>query len=516
MAVTPPSRPGWREQLGEAGSFLLGGGVLVSALAALVTILSGEFDLPARMLMAVGAGLIGAFLVVRRDLVLEIVTGRRARYGANAVVMSLALVGIVGLLNILSDRFHRRFDLTELAEFTLSSQTVQILESLQEPVHITGFFQEGDARSQDLEDLLLEYQQHTGLITFELIDPVLQPEAAIRLGISAFGTVVYQSGGREQHETGAIDERSITSALIKISREEANRVYFLTGHGERDMEGFARQGYGQIRQALLDEGYEVESLSLSTTPEVPEDASVVIVAAPQTRLLDQEAGALIAYGEMGGRLLVLQEPTAEATLEAILEPWGLAFEDDVIVDPEQALFGLDPFSPVVSDYPFHVVTRGLPDTVFTGVRSISERDEVPEGVLISSLIRTSEGSWGETDYTAPQVQPDEADLPGPRLISVAAEREATDEGPKARMVVFGDADFASNTSLTLGANQDLFLNAVNWLAEEEALVGIRPVPPASRSVLLTSVQSGLLFWTSVVFLPGAVVMAGVLVWWRRR
>ncbi len=516
MAVTPPTRPGWREQLGDVGSFLLGGGVLVSALAAIVAILSGEFDLPARMLMAAGAGLIGAFLIVRRDLVLEVVTGRRVRYGANAVIMSLAFVGIVGLLNVLTDRYHRRFDLTELAEFTLSSQTVQVLGDLEEPVHITGFFQEGDTRRQDLEDLLLEYQQHSGLITFELIDPVLRPETAIRFGISAFGTIVYQSGGREQHETGAIDERSITSALIKISREEASRVYFLTGHGERHVEAFVPQGYGQIGQALLEEGYEVESLNLTTAREVPEAATLVIVAAPQTRLLDQEAAALNAYGERGGRLLVLQEPTAEATLETILEPWGLMFEDDVIVDPERALFGLDPFSPVVSDYPFHVVTRELPDTVFTGVRSISELEDVPERVVVSSLIRSSAGSWGETDYAAPQVQPDEADLPGPRLIAVAAEREAADGAPKARVAVFGDADFASNASLTLGANQDLFLNAVNWLTEEEALVGIRPLPPAVRSVVLSPVQSGLLFWTSVVFLPGAVVLAGALVWWRRR
>ncbi len=107
-------------------------------------------------------------------------------------------------------------------------------------------------------------------------------------------------------------------------------------------------------------------------------------------------------------------------------------------------------------------------------------------------------------------------MPGPRLIAVAAEREAADGAPKARVAVFGDADFASNASLTLGANQDLFLNAVNWLTEEEALVGIRPLPPAVRSVVLSPVQSGLLFWTSVVFLPGAVVLAGVLVWWRRR
>jgi ABC-type uncharacterized transport system involved in gliding motility auxiliary subunit len=85
-----------------------------------------------------------------------------------------------------------------------------------------------------------------------------------------------------------------------------------------------------------------------------------------------------------------------------------------------------------------------------------------------------------------------------------------------RLVVFGDSDFAGNSSLTLGGNSDLFLNSVNWLAEEEELISISPKPPVSRVLVLSPGQARFLQYSSVIFLPAAVLLVGAVVWWRRR
>jgi len=89
-----------------------------------------------------------------------------------------------------------------------------------------------------------------------------------------------------------------------------------------------------------------------------------------------------------------------------------------------------------------------------------------------------------------------------------------------RLVVFGNSEFVANSGLSMMAGQvgnaDLFLNAVNWAAEEETLISVRSKPPTNRQIFLTGLQLRLVFLITVVLLPLAVIAAGVIVWWRRR
>jgi ABC-type uncharacterized transport system involved in gliding motility auxiliary subunit len=126
-------------------------------------------------------------------------------------------------------------------------------------------------------------------------------------------------------------------------------------------------------------------------------------------------------------------------------------------------------------------------------------------------------------------EPDKGDLSGPVSLAAAVSAPASDtpppaEGtkpedapkPETRIVVFGDSDFVANQYLGIPGNRDLFLNAVNWLAQQENLISIRPRDPEDRRVTLTSDQERLIFWLTVVIIPGLILFAGVQAWWRRR
>ncbi|MDI7275861.1 MAG: GldG family protein, partial [Anaerolineae bacterium] len=453
-------------------------------------------------------------------------SGRTAQQGANATVVTLAIVGILVLLNVLAARHHQRFDLTAEREFSLSRQTLQVLSGLQEPVAVTAFMTGQYYARQDVEDLLKEYTYHTDKLSLEFVDLEQRPGLALQQGVTRDGTVIFQVGERRQ-ETLGYDEQAFTSALVKVTRQEAKAVYFLTGHGERDPQDSAQTGYQQVATALERDNYRVETLNLAITATVPSDAAVLVIAAPTLTPTTREMEAINAYADRGGSLLILGDPASDVSLDDLLSRWGVSLRRDVIIDPASSFFG-DVATPLISRYPYHDISKDLLGltTVFPVAQSVAQQDSLPEGVQVSPLVSTSSQSWGETDREARQVRFDEGkDRAGPLDLAVAATRELALEGEEeeprhARLVLFGDADLVANDLLlsiegSLG-NQDLFLNAVSWLAEEESLISIRPRPPTQRTVLLTPPQVRLLMLTSLLFLPGAVVVAGAWVWWRRR
>jgi len=260
---------------------------------------------------------------------------------------------------------------------------------------------------------------------------------------------------------------------------------------------------------------------------VPDDAAVVIVAAPSIAPTAEEYAALNAYLDRGGSLMLLGDPESEVTFAELLDRWGLTLRRDIVVDPASSFFG-DVATPLVSRFPYHTITKDLGGltTFFPLAGSIGRADEMPEGVLVNSLVQTSAQSWGETERESQRAQLDEGvDTRGPLDLAVAATldlpaKEDSEETPRARLVLMGDADLVANDVLQAVrgsfGNADLFLNAVSWLAEEESLISIRATQPTQRMVYLTGPQVRLIMYTSILFLPALVVAAGVWVWWRRR
>jgi ABC-type uncharacterized transport system involved in gliding motility auxiliary subunit len=105
------------------------------------------------------------------------------------------------------------------------------------------------------------------------------------------------------------------------------------------------------------------------------------------------------------------------------------------------------------------------------------------------------------------------------VLAVAAEGTWTPSstgGRPFRLIVTGDGDFASNSFLPYMANGDLAISMVRWLVREEQSPSARsriPVPPL---VLLTKRQMQQIFVAVEVCLPLGVILAGAVVWWRRR
>jgi ABC-type uncharacterized transport system involved in gliding motility auxiliary subunit len=470
-----------------------------------------------------GALLLGAVLL-RPDTVRTMLTGRSVKYGSNAVVMCLAFIGILACLNFIALKNNREYDLTESGLFTLSDQTIQVLGNLKQPVQIFGFFRVNDPSLNRARDFLERYSRHTPYLSYEFHDPNIEPGLAESLGLTDYGGLVFVSGDN-RYEVTRIDEQGLTSGLIRVTRGQPRTVYFVTGHGEHSIDDSGPEGYGAVKEALENDNYGVSTLDLaSLTGGIPADTTALIVAGANRELLDTEAGLVLDWMKQGGKLMILTDPLEPVPLQTLLESYSLSVGNDIVIEDEKhALVTLGPdglvpqvVAPLIVEYPYHEITGDLNgfQSFYPYARSITITGPSTVGRQISPILTTSKKSWAETDLSTPEPNYTKGvDPQGPFHLGVTVE----DYEAKARLVVFGNAGFVTNQNVSPQmANLDLFLNAVNWLTEEDELISIRPSRPANRRVFLTSMQLNLTLFTSLVFIPLAVFGTGLAIWWKRR
>jgi ABC-type uncharacterized transport system involved in gliding motility auxiliary subunit len=472
--------------------------------------------------------------------------GRNARYGALASVSVLVMLGILVAVNYLSARRNKRWDLTANQQFTLSDQTIKLLQGLQAPVKFMVFDQE--VNFDRFRARLDEYDYQSDQVSVEYIDADKRPVQARQYNVESYGTVVIEYNGRTERVTSDA-EQDLTNGLIKVITGAQKKVYFVQGHGEKNTTDTERTGYSSITGALGRDNYGVEPLVLAQQQDVPADASVVVVAGPRSDLLQGEADMLRRYLNKGGHLLVLFDPpeaddSPTPILTALLQEWAVEVGDNVVVDVSGMgqLLGTDASVPVAAQYSAHPITDGFNMiTAYPLARSIAGVTGGVNGRTAQTIIETSPRSWAETNVqqlrTSGEVQlnADAGDKPGPVSIGVAVAAPAPDapapaaapasDGsanpdtpptPEARVAVIGDSDFASNFALGIQGNRDLFMNAVNWLAQQENLIAIRPRAADDRRITLTAASTRVLMWMSLLVVPGLVFGAGVYTWSRRR
>jgi len=451
---------------------------------------------------------------------------RSARYGLNALVMIGLLVGIIALVEAVSYRHSYRLDLTENRRHSLSPQTIKVLQNLKVPVQATGFFRSDQPGKRVAEDLFKQYASYSnGKFTWQLVDPDRSPGLAKRYGVETYGTVVLDTKTKSEKVLDA-EEEKLTNALVKATREGKRIVYVVKGHGEHEITNTDRAGFSLAKAAMEQGNYEVKELVLVRESKVPDDAALVIVPGPKHDLLPAELEALDAYIARGGKVFFMVNPFEADGLKAVLAKYGVTLGDDLVIDRLSRAFGGDFVVPAIFQYEPHPITKDFGSilTFFPLTRSVDVQAKPPKGVSAQVLARSGPGSWGETnrsELNSGAVTQDAQDRPGPVPVAAVATVDTTKppegkENTKARLVVFGTSNLASNQFLNVQGNKDLFLNTVSWLAEEENLIAIRPKDLRQTPVFLTATQGRLIFWISVLALPAAVMLCGVGVVVRRR
>ena len=447
------------------------------------------------------------------------------KVGTNALISTLAILVILGLINFVAVRYGPRTDLTENKILTLAPQTKEVLQKLDQPVKVVIFDRQlhpGD------RSLLQDYQRQTPNFTYELVDPQINLGLAKQFEYQSPGEVYLSYGTKKQlvqtvNENTALSEASLSNAIERIKKDNTQKIYFLQGHGELSLE----PGAGGLSQAItnLDEkGYLAESLTLADLPAIPEDATTVIVAGPQRPLFAEEVSALRQYLDDGGSLLLLLEPNTKTGLDPLLQEWGVVLDNRLVVDASGSgrLIGLGPDTALVNNYGNHPITEKFSNSIslYRLARTVDSTEK--SDIQATALLITNEDTWAENDLEAGDVEfNEEKDLKGPLNLGYVFSRNSSQEDnlekPVPRLIVIGDATFASNGWFEQHLNGDVFLNAVKWLSQEkQETLSISAKEQTERRINLTKIQGSILAWSAILILPLLSFATAGLVWWKRR
>ena len=495
--------------------------------------------------LVLGVAAFSVFAAKRFQAILHFLVSRQARYGANVAISILATLGIAIILNVVvAQRFDKAADWTADKTFTLSDQTKNILHGLDREVKVIAFFSNSpnNPRSQQqyglAKDMLERYKRETDKLTVEFVDPYADPLKKEEHGVRLDETTVFESSGERERVT-AVDEQMYTSAIMKVVRDEIKKIYFLTGHEEQSIDDFEQGGYSQAKEELETQNYLVKTLVLTTEPQVPADCALLVIPGPKSPLALHEINAISKYLDNNGKLLVMFEPSITRSedpnwnLVRLMDRWGISVGNNLVVDLSDFLFIGGITAPAVTRFEFHQIVRHMRQPVsFLTARSVAPKEGARPQLNAKSLAKTTDAvgdSWGETarkedgTFADPEYTPNE-DAPPPVSLAAAVElmndEEISVDEPKktnTRIVAVGDADFASNFLFERTGGGDLFLNAVNWLTQEEDLIAIRPRDPNERTLrFMTPGEFAFVQIASIFLIPLIIFFFGLVVWWRRR
>ncbi|MEA3441534.1 MAG: Gldg family protein [Chloroflexota bacterium] len=478
--------------------------------------------------ISLGISILGfaVFVLLDPERVRQWLSGKKARHSSNALILAVAFLGSLLIINYLvyrdSQQNPRRLDLTENKTFTLSQETLAVIDALDEHVYAQAFYSQ-QYPSDTPRDALEQYKMFSaGKFDYIFIDPYDEPVAAEQANISQDGSIALSMGDNRQIVTKAT-EQEITSALVRLMNPEQRAVYFLTGHGEYSIDGVGEQSYAQIKRVLESKNYKVDSLNLVSVKHIPDNAEVIVIAAPQKPISEAEMLLLDGFLADGKSIIILQEPPILTDFGDDIDPmtayltenWGITMGEDIVIDQSSP----SPFEAVGVEWGNHPIVNNLRDyaVILPGARSVSLMT-APAGVSQALLVSTAAQTWAETDTAAlmegDEVQYDpDIDLAGPVPLSAVGENFTSD----ARVVIFGDADFATDVNYRFYGNMDLFVNAVDWASGEEELIDLTLkaytqrflVPPQPTLV-------NIIFLITVIVIPGSALIAGIVAWIQRR
>lgn len=443
----------------------------------------------------------------------------------------LVFLALILMLGYLSSQYRWARDITQANRNILTQGSVNVLKQMDGDINITVYATNDDANNGDtfrkgMQDFVARYQREKKNVFINFVNPSEEPKLAQEAGVKVDGETIVEYNKRSEHITPPFAEQEMTNLLVRLSRTNNQPVMYLDGHGERLLQGMKNHDLGEFGKQLESKGFKFSNPDLTIAQAVPANGSMLVIAAPQVDVSAVEAKKIKAYIEAGGNVLWLLDDNKLHGLQEVAEYLGIKVSPGIVVDRAAEQYGADPKMAFASQYGDHPITRNfMLRTVFPEAHEVDGQASDDLGWKVGRLIDVAPNAWLESDVIPAGAQDlkvrfDQGkDKAGPINIGVALEREYGKKGQ--RVVVVGNANFLANTFITNGGNLDLGINIINWLAGDDRLITIQPMPLKDINVNIPATDEGrliawIVFHAFQYFIPVGLFVAGFFLWWKRR
>ena len=466
-------------------------------------------------------------------------TFRVGGYSMAAAVLVLAIAVAVNLLAGALPSTWTQFDITQNQYFTISDPTEQVLEMLDTDVTIYWVVRDGSEETT-LGLLLDQYQGYSDHIKVVKKDPDLYPtftqqytdevednslivESALRNTYVSYYDI-YEYDYSSYYYTGSYEvsfagESSLTSAIYYVTNEDLPTMYALTGHGESDLST-------TFSAAVEKENVTVSELSLLTQEYVPDDCDCLMILMPQSDLTAEELPKIQEYLKNGGNMLLITDPQEEAgsrpNLDALMADYGVSEEEGIVVEGSDSYYAFQTPYYLLPDLKSHTITSPLMSDGYYVLMPIAHgltiAEDLADNLDVTSLLETSDDAFSKlAGYSLSTYEQEEGDIGGPFSLGVAI-TDTIDDGLESNIVWFSSGGLVddSTSERVAGGNQDLFLNAVNWLCGQENSISIHAKSLSYEYLTMDSGTSSGLTLLMVVLIPVACLVVGIVIVYRRK
>ncbi len=429
------------------------------------------------------------------------------------------LLGI-GACAWLTQQYHWVFDWTRDNRNTLTETSRSVLEHVDQTLHLTILARNSATERQQFQRLIDKYKKFKTGIELKFLDSDTELDQANKLHLYNAGQL--RIDYKTQYEiVDRISEREISNAIQHLSRDKKSWVVFLSGHGERDPFNEDNQGYSTLKETLESGGVEVQNINLLETTTIPDNISVLVLAAPQAELLEGEEKLIINFIDRGGNLLWMHEPGRNKQLTLLAQKFGLSWIDGTIIDANKRLRSIlgiqHPAVVPVIEYQDHVITKNLNSQTLYPFAVGLEVDPEPDWVL-QPLFYSLPRAWSETNLLSGEnvvFNSDEGDTAGPLLMATALVRINKDKAIQ-RIIIIGDSDFMANSYIGHGENLSLSVSVLHWLANEDERISLMPYQPPDIAIEFSNAAIASLASGYLLVVPLGVMLIGVFIGMRRR
>jgi len=484
----------------------------------------------------------------------KVLHSRTLKYGSSSFLTIVAVVAIAVIINMLlspavltkiTGKDSIKFDLTPNKLFSLGSQTDEIVGGLTKDVKIYALYDESkissDTELKEVNELLKKYTKYNK-VKLEYVDTDKNPgfiksidpegiknikkddivfvcgKKVKNLSKSDLFTTQFDQNSMQEYKTGSSAEQAFTGAIKYVASDKTPTVYFLEGHDEKKPDS----DYQTVREYLIRNNYEVKSLNLLTAEKVPDDAEIIIVAAPKKDITSTEKDKLKDFFKKGGNAMFAFDPIANnpslPQFEDVLSSnFNLTINYDKVKENDDQRFIKNKPYDLLPDVLDNTINSPLNPTslyvIMPNSRSVNSVKNDKEYIKITPLMKSSAKSVGEPFDAAKKTEQ------GPLNLALASENQGGEKVSK--MVLMGNGSFMTDSAIQQYEQFSVnglyfFLNSLNWLQNKTDEVIIAPKNYTTPTMQMAQSTTNVLAIITVVVLPLLILGLGTFVWMRRR